>query len=777
MIKKFIKISGTGKFSNYSHSAIQHPYRSNDFEKFNLIYGENGSGKTTLSLILRSLKGDNAILNKKRHFDRTIPQNIEVLTTNQIPPKYTFMNNLWDRHYNDIEIFDIHFINDNIYTGLEIQNTHKKNLLEVIFGQPGIILKNEIKELKNEIKDKNDIIRLKTEAIETLINKTYTADAYCSIAIDPEIDNKILNKTNEINTAKNYQNIQLKPSLVDLPLFSLPYDKTFALSCLQKSLDNIKEKYLSIINVRKESLKMEGKEETWMKQGYKAIKDDTCPFCLRLFDDDSEIIEAYSQYFNEEYNTLLDDISLLNKNIESYNVEIELLKIESVIQKNLLLVEFWENNISNPPLILSITCKKEELISAFERLKKAFKEKLQNPIEAGSIEEFNCFNTIIENVNFGLTHYNIQLNEYNQRIAVIKTENNPNINNLEVELNKLIAIKNRGNSTESTLCSELSAAKVDSGNLNIVKTNKQEQLDNYSISVFSNYSAKINMYLRSFASYLEIRNLDSGYVGSSKEPMIKYLLSIDGNEIKFDDNDTHPTFKYSLSEGDKSALALAFFLAKLEVDGNIQNKIIVFDDPVSSFDLNRKSTTIYKLIEFGMQAAQLFVLTHNLIFGHEFWKNAKHATSVNDIQCSKIENILNSSCLVNYDIDAENLKSVFKDVLAVRDYLISGCLSDKERRGVARCLRPALESYFRLKFFDILTDNDWLGGFIDRVRTSADTTDRFYRLRDSLPEMKEINDYSKRFHHSFNNNYDNEPVNDAELRNFCQRTLAMIEVI
>jgi len=184
---------------------------------------------------------------------------------------------------------------------------------------------------------------------------------------------------------------------------------------------------------------------------------------------------------------------------------------------------------------------------------------------------------------------------------------------------------------------------------------------------------------------------------------------------------------------------------------------------LSSFDLNRKSTTIYKLIEFGMQAAQLFVLTHNLIFGHEFWKNAKHATSVNDIQCSKIENILNSSCLVNYDIDAENLKSVFKDVLAVRDYLISGCLS--------------LESYFRLKFFDILTDNDWLGGFIDRVRTSADTTDRFYRLRDSLPEMKEINDYSKRFHHSFNNNYDNEPVNDAELRNFCQRTLAMIEVI
>ncbi|MFK7979532.1 MAG: AAA family ATPase [Saprospiraceae bacterium] len=78
--------------------------------------------------------------------------------------------------------------------------------------------------------------------------------------------------------------------------------------------------------------------------------------------------------------------------------------------------------------------------------------------------------------------------------------------------------------------------------------------------------------------------------------------------------------KYSLSEGDKNALALAFFLAKLEADENLQNKIIVFDDTVSNFDRNRLSKLLNQLITFGQKARQLFFLTHNLRLGQEFIK-------------------------------------------------------------------------------------------------------------------------------------------------------------
>ena len=55
MIKKFIKISGTGKFLNYSPNNVETNYRMNNFEKLNLIYGENGSGKTTLYMTALSM--------------------------------------------------------------------------------------------------------------------------------------------------------------------------------------------------------------------------------------------------------------------------------------------------------------------------------------------------------------------------------------------------------------------------------------------------------------------------------------------------------------------------------------------------------------------------------------------------------------------------------------------------------------------------------------------------------------------------------------------------
>jgi wobble nucleotide-excising tRNase len=102
MLKRFIKISGTGKFLNYNYSAVPSDYKTCDFEKINLIYGENGYGKTTLSLILQSLKGDNALIAKKRAFDKTVPQIIEVLTNIQGNQKLTFSSNSWNIHYSNI---------------------------------------------------------------------------------------------------------------------------------------------------------------------------------------------------------------------------------------------------------------------------------------------------------------------------------------------------------------------------------------------------------------------------------------------------------------------------------------------------------------------------------------------------------------------------------------------------------------------------------------------------------------------------------------------------
>jgi len=775
MIKKFIKISGTGKFLNYNHSSIAAPHRTTDFERINLIYGENGSGKTTLAIILKSLKDNNALLAKKRAFDRAFPQTIEVLTDVTPNPKFTFSTNVWDNQYPNLEIFDIHFINENIYTGLEIQNTHKKNLFEIIFGQPGIVLKNDIQILKDRIQNGKAQIKDTAEKIELAIDRAFTAVDFSNLPADADIDTKITAKETEIVTAKSFQEIRNKALLTEIPLFNLPFEISVATSALSQSIDSISETYLQMFKEHKEHLSMDGKAEEWIKQGYEAIASDTCPFCLQPIDETIEIIKAYKQYFNEEYNSLLLTLSQLNSAISTFNFEAQLLQIENKISTNQNLIEFWKIHLANTPSLTSIIARQTEIQNQFDAVKTTFAEKSSNPIQSKETASVTMFQTTIETLNTVLNRFNTDILVYNTRIATLKTSSQPNSAQLELELKRLKAIKKRTDVAITTLCTNFSTYTQAVERFIIQKDTKQQMLDTYSTTIFTNYTAKINLYLQSFAPYLEIRNLDSGYVGSSKEPMIKYALHINGNEIKFEDTPTHPSFKYSLSEGDKSALALAFFLTKLELDGNIQDKIIVFDDPVSSFDLNRKSTTINKLIAFGQQAKQLFVLTHNIVFACEFWKSANQISLTS--QCSKIEFLGNTSCIVEFNIDTETLSSILKDSLAITNYLTNGCLSDQERRGVARCLRPALESYFHLKFFDLVLPNDWLGDFISRARAAISPTDRFFRLQSSLQELTDINDYSKKYHHRFNSNSDSEPVNDAELRNYCDRTLKLIQVI
>jgi wobble nucleotide-excising tRNase len=773
MIKKFIKIEGTGKFLKYAPNLVPVTHRTTDFEKINLIYGENGSGKTTLSVILRSLKSNSPLLSKKRAFDKSIPQTIEILRHGTPATKHTFENNAWDSHYPNIEIFDIHFINENIYTGLEIQNSHKKNLFEIIFGQQGIQLKTDIQNIKEKIQETNQAVSKTSADIQKIIDNAYNANNFCKLEEDPEIEVKISAKQAEIITAKSFQAIQVKSGLIQIPQIILPYNYEEAISTISQSITTIKEEYLKKFNDHKNHLNIEEAED-WLKQGLTAIKENSCPFCLQSLDS-VEIIEAYNQYFNEEYKALLQALSKLNRLVSNFNLEASILEIEARIISNQGLIEFWKTHVKMPPAIKSIIDKKSALLSALDAMKTVFKEKSLNPVESKDTTAIKAFQDLVNDFNKLIDDFNAGIALYNTNITTLKSSNSPSVQELETQLKKFIAIKMRAVQEMKDRCTKLAGEIQEVERLNIEKNTKQGELDTYSATIFGNYTSSINNYLQAFAPYLSIQGLDSGYVGTSKEPMIKYALHIDGNEIAFEDSSTLPTFKYSLSEGDKTALALAFFLTKIELDGNLQDKIIIFDDPVSSFDLNRKSTTISKLVYFGQQAKQLFVFTHNIIFAGDFWKSVNQISVTS--QCSKIEFFGNTSCIVEFNIDNETLSSVLKDSMTIKNYLSTGALSDEHRRTVARCLRPALESYFHLKFFDLVLPNDWLGDFIGKVRSAATPADRFHRLQTSLSELQEINDYSKKYHHRFNALNDSEPVNNAELINYCNRTLNLIQVI
>lgn len=56
---------------------------------------------------------------------------------------------------------------------------------------------------------------------------------------------------------------------------------------------------------------------------------------------------------------------------------------------------------------------------------------------------------------------------------------------------------------------------------------------------------------------------------------------------------------------------------------------------------------------------------------------------------------------------------------------------------------------------------------------NADQSSVFFRQKENLDDLCDINDYSKIYHHS-NPNYLEIPINTEELRTYCKRTIEIL---
>lgn len=294
-------------------------------------------------------------------------------------------------------------------------------------------------------------------------------------------------------------------------------------------------------------------------------------------------------------------------------------------------------------------------------------------------------------------------------------------------------------------------------NLNELKS----KLDSEFEMVGKQYVEKTNLYLSKFNPNLEIIK------ANKKGNQLVYHININGIEVRSDS--TNISLKHSLSEGDKSSLSLSFFLARLDMLPNIENRIIVFDDPISSFDTRRRKMTISILSRIANKAEQFFLLSHDINFVKDFCDRNSDCTNL------KILWKDGSSVFVNHDIQLETMTGISKDMYTLRTYLSKGARTDLERREVIRCIRPVIEGVFRLKYYNLFTDTEWLGSFLDHIRKSKQDSP-LYRLNEYLDELSDINDYCKQYHHA-NPKYMEEPIFDEELRQFVQKTLDILAYI
>lgn len=285
------------------------------------------------------------------------------------------------------------------------------------------------------------------------------------------------------------------------------------------------------------------------------------------------------------------------------------------------------------------------------------------------------------------------------------------------------------------------------------------------------YISNINRYLSSFSNDLKIIDHKIVFPSNSNAIRLVYGIKINNHEIHFTDREStaSPSLKYYLSEGDKNALALSFFLAKMDIVPQPEQYIVVIDDPFTSFDTHRKQTTITQLVRVANKVGQLFILTHDLHFANDFC-NALYCDTPLKLQIARKGN---SYIIQKYDFKNALLTGLAKDIKTLNDFLQKG--DDMSLRDVVRCIRPCVEGIFRLKYFSLVDEGQWLGDFIKLIK-DANKESPLYRLKEYISQIEELNDYSKIYHHS-NPNYMDVMIDPIELSIQVKNTINLLYVL
>lgn len=795
MIHKIARLTSIGKYRNYNATGDV------AFKKLTLFYADNGAGKTTLTSIIRSLSQNKPELIHRRLSTRhTSPQSAQIIQRNLTGDiTHTFNQSTgWNTPFQDIEIFDIHFVNENIYSGFEFNEEHKKQLHQFVIGAQGIALQQQIDKNKADKTASRQRQEQISQQLIQLVGNNLSTDKlnlFLSIPI-AETNNidSLITSAETILTSANANSV-IQP----LPLLLPASDINSGINFTQLAID-LEMSLQTLQNTALQTLFSEHCQEladnslqnptNWLHWGQtyleskraKNIQDLTCPFCKQTIDNTMNIINSYTLQFNAEFNSLLERLKNHLMALQSFNLETFLLSLETTNKTNLSHTNTWKQYfLSSVVPVYNIISDETILRQQLQELINTLTLKIQNPSITYTNSIANNLQISLQTISQNIISYNQQILVYNNQLTTfrlaIKT-----VPQAQLELDRLKRIKKRFEAPISTLCNELISQRQNLASLTTAYPILMQQQEASATTFFNSYKTQINHYLGTVFKTL-FRIEDVVHVaprGMATQSKIGYKLTIDGQDISFDFNQ-NTNAKDSLSEGDKSTIALAFFLSKLDIDPTINNKILVFDDPLSSFDSNRRFYTIQLIKDLFPKIKQAIILSHNEYFLYELSKGF----SAGDKKTLRIsQNFTDKASLIE-PLSLETLveNEYFKHIKELEAFLRNPDLSKKEI--VLGWLRNVLEAHIRFKFYrqlSHLTSNNQTFGTIINALVSQNVVFRDNQNRTTIiSKLNLINGISCKPHHGeplpdynllgFNPNLLNVP----ELANFVTDTLNLID--
>lgn len=360
---------------------------------------------------------------------------------------------------------------------------------------------------------------------------------------------------------------------------------------------------------------------------------------------------------------------------------------------------------------------------------------------------------------------NQQLQQANAAIRVVKEQAAiANLNALSADVARLKAVKARHLPNVAPLCDDYLNEKAAKANTEQLRDQARTALDQYRTSVFPGYQTAINLYLERFNAGFRLDSVTA--VNTRGGPSCTYNVIINTVPVAVAGGEPtlgEPSFRTALSAGDRNTLALAFFFASLDQDPNLASKVVVIDDPISSLDEHRSLTTVQELRRLSQRASQVIVLSHSKPFLCRIWEGTDRTIRA----AVSVVRDGNGSTIQSWDVDQDSISEQDRRHSLLRGYLAGNQANSRE---VARSIRPLLEAFLRVAYPDYFPPGSLLGPFRGICEQRVGTEDEILRSGD-IQELRDLTEYSNRFHHDTNPAWETETINDGELRGYVTRAL------
>lgn len=558
---------------------FQWPSELPDFGKYNLIYGWNGSGKTTISELFRALErrrapeGDAELVIDGKQIrgtnfsDTTVPvrvfnrefvaESVFPVGGGEVPPIFVLGQESAEKQ---AQVEALKMQESTVAVNLEAaQSGHQtaKNDLEKHATDRATVIRDKLRSPGENPYNNYDKRRYKERAEQMLTSN--------------DKDEHLL--TDDQRDRLTAQSRATPKDKIDKVQYQLPDLKHYR-DAVSKLLQT------TVVSSAIEALKNDTSLASWVRQGlslHQQSDAETCLFCEQPLP--SGRIASLEAHFNAEYEKLLRQLDEQIGWIESATRAAREVPLPDS-------AKFYEDLATEYETAKSaFTAASEAVAAVLDALVEELEQKRRQVFEAreagATVPAVD--GAVVENLNAVIQKHNDACSEFDERVRSARQQ--LEADSVAGSLGDYEALKNAVGEADAAIASADDEVKRLRGQILDLE---REVIEHRQPA--EELNADLHSYLGHDELRLEVK--DTGYTISRSDGAAR-----------------------SLSEGERTAVALLYFLKSLQ-DRNFElaSGVVVLDDPVSSLDANAMYLAFGFIRQRVNGAAQVFVLTHNFAF-------------------------------------------------------------------------------------------------------------------------------------------------------------------